>query len=169
MVQVVYIMRHGDAVSVGHPGVSHDVERHLSEEGRMKLKLQAVGFKQLGETIQRCFASPLIRAYQTAEIMSQPFSLPQGIEKVEALGNMPNLKTIQQLLQNTAESQILLLSHEPFVAQLVAALTGAPKTMGLMFDKGSMAKIELHRLHPEPIGVLHWFLSPEHLQTFAQI
>lgn len=168
MAQSIYLMRHGDAHNVGQQGIMHDVDRTLTEAGIEKLKLAAIGFKRLGEHIDRCYSSPLIRAYQTAQIMTEPFGLSEQIERVEGLGNMPNFQQVFQLIRETPEPHVLLTGHTPFMGELLSRLVCQQPYAGLAFSKGTVARVDLHALGSDLRGQLRFYIRTEQLQTLGR-
>ena len=68
---MLYIVRHGIAVDIGTNGVTSDATRMLSEEGRRKTNEIGASLAVLGVTADIILTSPLVRAYETAEILNR--------------------------------------------------------------------------------------------------
>lgn len=67
----LYIVRHGIAVDRADPAATTDEERWLTDEGKAKTRLVALGLQALGVEIDAIFSSPLVRARQTAEVLAK--------------------------------------------------------------------------------------------------
>ena len=66
----VYLMRHGTALSRESTDAPADAERPLTPKGIKKTRKAAKGLATLRPSIDRVFTSPLLRARQTADIVS---------------------------------------------------------------------------------------------------
>jgi phosphoserine phosphatase len=76
----LYLIRHADALALGERGITSDEERPLSEVGERQADAAARALQSRGILFDRLFTSPLVRARQTAEILSAGLG---GIEIVE--------------------------------------------------------------------------------------
>lgn len=163
--KTLFISRHGEAVNVGAPGVHSDFDRHLSDVGQEKIRRQAHGLKFLGAQWDKVLSSPLVRARQTAELLNAPVGAP--IELCDALGDSPSLAKIQQILAQTPEQRVLLVSHQPFIVQLTAYFLSGRRDIAFHFSTGTMACLRSYLQQDEPHGELNWFMSSETLQSLA--
>ena len=111
-------MRHGDA----EPSAVSDEVRPLSARGRSEV--QEVGrtlVARLG--IDRIVASPLLRAQETASLITSFYSHEIHIDTCAGLS--PNGITDQVLAEfDEVVGSVLLVTHMPLVAELVRALSG---------------------------------------------
>lgn len=163
--KIFYIARHGEAVAVGAPGVYSDFDRHLSPAGVAKLQKQAQGLQRMGAQWQKVLSSPLLRARQTAEILNQP--IQAALEMTEALGDRPSIQTLVSTLQQIQETQILLVTHQPFVGQLTSWFLSGRLDTAFHFSTGAMACIKVYQLCETPRGELQWFNSSQILQALS--
>ncbi|MDD0996316.1 phosphohistidine phosphatase SixA [Pseudomonas sp. TNT2022 ID1044] len=112
----LWVLRHGEAVP--HGSRSHDSERELTEHGRQEVLSSAA--KLIGQPLTAIYASPYLRAQQTAQLVR------------EALGFEPEIRTVEWLTPDTdpdkvaeqmvAVSDVLLVSHNPLVGNLLSYL-----------------------------------------------
>jgi phosphohistidine phosphatase len=163
--KTIYISRHGEAVSVGAPGVHNDFDRHLSELGVEKITRQAQGLKRLNASWEKVLASPLVRTQETARLLNQPVGAP--IEACDALGDRPSLSAMQEILAKMPEKKILLVTHQPFVVSLTAFLLSGQRNIGFHYSTGTMACLHAYQLKDQPHGELIWFMGSETLQALA--
>src|SRR5437879_13006704 len=71
----LYIMRHGIAVTRGAGSFADDAKRQLTPEGKMKVQEIVQGLLRLDFEVDWILTSPLVRAVETAEIVSDA---PEG-------------------------------------------------------------------------------------------
>ena len=122
----LWVLRHGEAVPYGS---CPDSERELTEHGRKEALSSAA--RLIGQPLTAIYASPYLRAQQTAQIVR------------EALGFEPEIRTVDWLKpesdpdkvadQLVSVSNVLLVSHNPLVSNLLGYLqhghVQAPETV----------------------------------------
>ena len=155
----VYLVRHGIAEERG-PRWPDDTLRPLTERGRRRFSTAAAGFVQLEGTPDRILTSPLVRARQTAEILSQATDAAH-VETADALSPGEPAAAIVAKLHRMRADRIALVGHEPDLGHLAAVLLGASRP--LPFKKGGMCRIDVE-WHSGAEGTLVWFLSPAALR-----
>lgn len=111
----LWVLRHGEAEP---HGVRPDPERVLTVHGREEVLLSAG--RLMGEPLRAIYASPYVRAQQTAQLVR------------EALGFAPELITVDWLTPETRPTEVLrhledqddvlLVSHNPLVGSLLGLL-----------------------------------------------
>ncbi|MDB5993646.1 MAG: phosphohistidine phosphatase SixA [Pseudomonas sp.] len=134
----LWVLRHGEAEPYGS---RPDSERALTPHGREEALRSAA--ELIGQPITAIYASPYLRAQQTAELVR------------EALGFQPDIRTVEWLTpdnrpQAVAEQLVsvdyaLLVSHNPLVGNLLGYLQHghvqqpeAVKTAGLAELEGDL-------------------------------
>jgi phosphohistidine phosphatase len=110
----VYLIRHGIAAEKGT--YADDEQRPLVKKGRDKTTQVAQRLVSVGLNFDLLLSSPLVRAYQTAEILQQA-GLAQTIETFAPLkpdGVIDEwLEWLQQYQLEHAEAKIALVGHQP--------------------------------------------------------
>jgi phosphohistidine phosphatase len=144
---VLWILRHADAADA--EGGS-DAARPLSDKGRVQARTAGVALATLGVQIDACLASPRVRALDTARLVCE--ALGVGVHVTDELSG--GTFDAQQLAAGFGR-HVLLVGHNPDVAQAVYDLTGARVRM----KKGALAAIE--------DGELLVFLRPAELAAIA--
>jgi phosphohistidine phosphatase len=144
----LWVLRHGEAVP--HGSRPHDSERELTDHGREEVLRSAALL--IGQPLTAIYASPYLRAQQTAQLVR------------EALGFEPEIRTVDWLTPDTdpdkvaeqmvAVSDVLLVSHNPLVGKLLSYLqhgAGHPperiSTAGLAELEGSELLVGSMRLN----------------------
>jgi len=157
----IYIVRHGVAEDVSSDGT--DGKRALTAEGRKKMKEAAAGFAALENGIGRIVSSPLVRAWQTAEILAN--ILGNEVEEMRELapGHSPK-QVLNRLIDMQDADGVMLAGHQPDCSELASYLLGSAS---VEFKKGAICKIQIDRM-TAGAGILIWHLTPQALRLMRK-
>jgi len=153
---VIYLVRHAEAVERAE-GLE-DSTRWLSKKGRKSLQKAASRLRKNRVRPDLIITSPLTRAVQTAELLMVEVG---SRAELIANNNLAPESTAEQVVeliysrQGTFES-ILLVGHEPLLAQAAALLLKKERVAGLA--KGSCLSLELHK-KPEKPARFNWYAA----------
>ncbi len=111
-------MRHGEAECQA----DHDSLRELAPEGRNDITQMAADYQEALQQVDVIWASPYVRAQQTAEIMAEHLSVP--ILTQDFLPPHGNPSDIVDALEENRQQTILIVSHQPLIGILVDNLAG---------------------------------------------
>ncbi|MDN5864840.1 MAG: histidine phosphatase family protein [Gammaproteobacteria bacterium] len=149
---VLLIMRHGPAEPAGSRG---DAARRLTAAGRTQVQRAARVLAELIPSPQAVWSSPLVRAVETAELLSAAFGLaaPTGTPLLQP-GFRP--EALLDSLVATGPGPFAVIAHAPDVAGLAQWLIGARGEGGIKFGSGTAALVSftspgagiLHALYP---------------------
>ncbi|MGR0138134.1 MULTISPECIES: phosphohistidine phosphatase SixA [Pseudomonas] len=130
----LWILRHGEAEAHART----DAERNLTERGRAEVLRSAAHL--IGQPLGAIIASPYVRAQQTARLVR------------EALGFVPDIRTVpwltpegspeQVLAHLEAEDNVLLVSHQPLVGNLISFLQHGHSRQPQPMYTASLAQLE---------------------------
>ena len=115
----LYLMQH----AIAYPAEENS-ERPLSPAGIDQAKAAAKGIKRLGLNFDLIVASPKRRAHQTAALIAEGIRYPHSdILTTEAVlpDQLPQ-ELLDLLQKEPAESQILVIGHQPQLAKLARQL-----------------------------------------------
>jgi phosphohistidine phosphatase len=154
MAAQLWMLRHGEAVP--HDS-KPDAERELTPRGRAQSEAAGVALAALGEEFAACYASPKVRAWDTAALACEALNveptredaLADGFSRVDALA-----------LLEAHEGNVLVVGHDPSFSQVVYDFTGAR----VDFKKGGVAAIHARR----SAGELLALLRPVELEAIAR-
>lgn len=149
----VFVLRHGQA----EPQKTTDEVRNLTVKGRADVAA-SVNFSLVELTkVQEIWASPLVRAQQTAQIV-QDLLLAQGISIVikttDLITPESNPSGLFDSLQATNAESVLLASHMPFVGDFMDIFCGSESGFHSM-NTSSLALIECNAAAAS-CGELRW-------------
>jgi phosphohistidine phosphatase len=162
---VLYVMRHGLAVSRGSVRFSDDARRPLVPEGKEKMREIGEGLKRMGFEVDWIVTSPLVRAVETAGIIGESLASSAPVDVCEAMqpGGSPE-DVIAFLAKRPSRTRVLVVGHEPDLSELAARLIGAGSHANLTFKKGGCCMISFDEFPPKGPGQLVWWLTPRLLR-----
>jgi phosphohistidine phosphatase len=142
------LLRHGLCAPF-HEG--DDASRELVPEGESAIERLASSLAAERERPDRVFASPMLRARQTASIVSRILRLTVPIEELIELeperdpaGVLPALAA-----HGVASGHVLVVSHQPLVGRMVAELTGSTD---VRVSPGTLVRISIPDWPASPSG-----------------
>ncbi len=161
-VPLIYLLRHG--ITTGN-----EADPPLSEAGALRMEREARGMASLGLRFDAIVSSPLIRAAQTARIVSRAVSHEGVLAAEEALGSGCTLPRLAQVLARYAEARsVLVVGHQPDMGRLAAGMVGCRSPVP--FHKGTLCCVEVPRWpvpRQDPKGALAFLLPPEILEALS--
>lgn len=156
MTTTLWLLRHGDAVP---HGARPDPERELTPKGERQSRVAGQAMARLGIELEACYASPKLRARDTARLACA--ALGQDVVEERALEAGFDRRDVEELLQAHGDGAcVLLVGHNPDFEQLVLDLTGGR----VDFKKGGLAGV---RLGGSERGELIALLRPVELEAIA--
>jgi phosphohistidine phosphatase len=129
----LWLLRHGEAVP---HGTRPDPERELTEKGERQSRQAGAALVRLGAEFEACYASPKVRARDTALLACE--SLDVEVVEDDAIAEDFTRRDAEELVGGH-RGQVLVVGHEPDFSQIVHDFTGAR----VDFKKGGVAVIAL--------------------------
>jgi phosphohistidine phosphatase len=133
----LYILRHADAETKA----ASDSARTLSEKGEEQARKVAQFCRAHGIQPEVIFASPLIRAQQTAKPVAKELNVEVTPAPWLACGARPE-GILAELAGLKNVSAVLLVGHEPDLGNLIAHLLGAGSG-SIHVRKASLTVVEM--------------------------
>lgn len=138
----IYLLRHGIAEERSPTGSDHD--RALTEDGRRRLRKAAKAWRTLVPDLAQVWASPLLRAQQTAAILCT--ELDCDAPRTEpALTPESGCQTVARLLeaeQLAGTDSVALVGHEPHLGHLLGLLLTGQRHQPIPLKKGMLVAVE---------------------------
>jgi phosphohistidine phosphatase len=164
----LYILRHGIAVDRGTAGYSDDAKRPLTPEGQTKTRQVAKGLLRLGVDVDWIVSSPLVRAVETAGLVSEELEKRIPVDLCDALAPGGSAEAlISFLAKQASRRRVMVVGHEPDLSELAARLMGAGRHANLSFKKGGCCLLRFSEFPPKSPGRLVWWLTPRVLRKLA--
>jgi phosphohistidine phosphatase len=152
--QRLWLLRHGEAVP---HDAAPDAQRALTPRGEEQSRLAGRALARLGTRVDVCYASPKVRAWDTARLALEALDI-EPLEERALAGDFDGDDARELLLGHDADARVLIVGHEPDFSQVVYDLTGAR----VEFKKGGLACV---RMGPPP--ELTSLLRPHQLEVLG--
>jgi len=160
----LYFLRHATASDFA----TSDEARKLTREGEEEARIAGRAMDELKVRPSHVFTSPLIRARQTAEIACKELKFNGKIETTDALKNGVSTSKLMKIVHACgSESDVLLVGHMPSLSVHIAMLIGAKDPEAVPLGKGSIACVELERVHQDN-GQLRWMVRQKQMSLMVQ-
>lgn len=137
----LFLVRHGEA-SPGEPDLRDDL-RSLTPKGRAQIHELRKGLKRVGVTFDRLHHSPLLRAVETAELLTARLEGESLVDPRLASG------ADGELLASLRGERVALVGHQPHLGELASLLLFGwkpierPDDLGpLDIEKGAVCVLE---------------------------
>jgi len=154
------LIRHAEAVDIGEAGTTNDYDRMLTEHGREQAQALATSLQRLGIVPGLILSSPLVRAWQTAEIVAA--TLTPGREPMHCQRLASGERRFNKLTKEVIEFNqplTFLVGHMPDIGDFAAWLLGSSEC-SIDFDKSAMALIKFANEPEKAGGELKWLVTP---------
>lgn len=157
----VYLLRHGIAQDPVH--TLPDELRPLTTKGIKRTRTVVRGMRAIGCHPKRVVSSPLIRAWQTAEIARDILAKKSEIEDSALLSAESAPAQTAAWLARQPEADMLLVGHMPNLSRLAALLLSGQDGAWLALRKSGACAIEFEAAPAPASGLLLWLMEPEQL------
>ncbi len=159
------IVRHAIAFEADARRWPDDSERPLSPEGIARAQKAAAGMKKLVPAPGRVLVSPLVRARETAAILTEVAGWPKASDCAElAPGGSP--EALLATLRRMPDARIAVVGHEPGLGRLVAvSLPGSAAAQGFAFKKMGAALLSFQGAARSRGARLKWLVPAKVLRA----
>ena len=130
----LWILRHGEA----EHHARRDAERELTAHGRDQVLCSAAHL--IGKPLERILVSPYVRAQQTAELVRVALGFTGELMTVPWL--TPESEPKFAVSQLPDSGNVLLVSHQPFVGELISLLQHGHVRQPQPMHTASLAELE---------------------------
>jgi len=156
-VRRLILMRHGEAGSATRAGAGGDYERPLTPAGAADVSRMAAWLKKQQWQPAVILCSPARRTRETARLVIEGLSLPDGSVHSDPRLYLADEHTILTVLAEQAADRgtLMLVGHNPALASLIARFTGPHPAV----PPATVALLEAHT--PD------WQLTGQVLRTHA--
>jgi phosphohistidine phosphatase len=160
------IIRHAIAFERDRHRWANDAARPLSPSGVRRSRKAAAGLKELCKVPDRLLTSPLIRARETAKILSEVAGWPRA-EIAPELAPGKGAATVLTLLAKDRSNRIAIVGHQPDLSALLAAcLLKDGGTLPIEMKKNAVACLSFDGRARVGRAVIKWLATPRLLRGF---
>jgi phosphohistidine phosphatase len=162
------IIRHGVAVEREEWSGNDDL-RPLTDDGISKMRKAAQGLRTLIEAVDVMASSPLVRAQQTAQLVTKALHYSRDIETVDALRPGQDPQRFLDWLVSYADSDVIAIAgHEPHLSTLAWWLLTAKREARFELKKGGACLLRFDDAIDAGKAQLVWLLTPTQLRALAR-
>jgi phosphohistidine phosphatase len=159
------IVRHAIALERDRRRWRDDGARPLSPAGIRQSRRAAAGLKEFSQAPDRLLTSPLVRARQTAQILTDVAGWPPAEEAPELSPGGAAL-AILTLLGQERSKVVAVVGHEPGLgALLTACLLGEVGALAIEMKKNAVACVSFEGAPLAGRAVLKWLATPRMLRA----
>ncbi len=136
----LYFLRHAEAGEA-----TEDAVRELTSRGRRDARRLGRYLDRIGVELDRAYASPLVRARQTLELVLAgcPLRRRRRPEVAEALTNDVTEAGFRRWLEGLPSAgAVLLVGHEPSLSARVRVLLGLTRAEALPLSKSTVVRVD---------------------------
>ncbi len=153
----LYLVRHSLAENISID--IKDFDRKLTEEGKSLINKASSSWKNYIEKVDVILTSPLIRAVQTADIISSNLQTNAGVIKDNNLGTGSRTADLIELLNSLEYKNVLVVGHQPDLSIHLNnfCCTGS---ISIAFPPAALIKIEFDNSIKFGRGRLIYFIPP---------
>jgi phosphohistidine phosphatase len=145
-----------------------DARRPLTDDGRKKMKAAVRGLKGIVPRLDVLATSPLLRAAQTAEIVSQAYGRMETRTVEELSPERRPDELLGWLRSHQPGDTVAVVGHEPHLGFLVGWLLTGRNDSFVEFKKGGAVLLEFDDPPAGGNAVLTWALSPRLLRSLGK-
>lgn len=149
----LYLVQHAEAQKE-----EEDLERDLTEKGRIEIESVAHHVKRLKVQVRQIFHSDKTRARSTANVLAWHLKPPAGVSEAPGLAPLDEPEIWASRIAQMDED-IMLVGHLPHLAKLAAILISGDKEKSVInFQMGGV--VRLRRMEASQWAV-DWIVVPE--------
>ncbi len=162
------IIRHAIAFDRDRNRWHEDAVRPLSPAGIRRARRAAAGLKGITKRPQRLLTSPLLRAKQTAQILTDVAGWPAAEEVPELSPGEPPLAVLA-LLGKDRSKLTAIVGHQPGLGYLLAAcLLGGGGALPIEMKKNAVACVSFDGSPRPGHAALKWLATPRILRALRR-
>ena len=163
-------MRHAVAFSRDAARWPDDDERPLTPEGEAEFREVSKGIGRVVPRVDVVLCSPLVRAWRTAEILSECAGWPSPKPFPDLAPEVAPEDLSAALDAYEKTGAVAVVGHRPGLHLLASyLLTGEADGMGIRIKKGGAVRISFDDAPRAGEGSLRWLLTPKSLLPAAEV
>jgi len=166
LIMQLLVVRHAIAFERDAKRWPDDNERPLTAEGIKKARRAAAGLKRIAQRPALVLTSPLVRARDTAVILTQAARWPEAVQcDAFAPGKSPQEMLAALRREGAGAECVAVVGHQPGLGKLLAlCLRGDPRPEGFELKKGAVLCLSFDGPPRAGQGTLTALLPPRALR-----
>jgi phosphohistidine phosphatase len=128
----LWLLRHGEA----EIRAADDAARKLTQRGREQIGV--MGALLRGQPLSAVYASPYVRAQQSARLLG----LPASLELITVPWLVPETDPLKVLRELDEQPAILLVAHQPLLGELAGLLVNGHRQQPMALGTANLVELE---------------------------
>ena len=153
----LYLVRHSIAESFSVD--VKDFDRNLTEEGKAVINKVSTAWKNYIKDLDVILTSPLVRAVQTAEMISKNLQANPNIIKDNNLGTGSRTADLIDLINSLDYKNVMVVGHQPDLSIHLKNLC-SNGSLNVDFQPATLAQIEFGNSIKFGKGILNYLVPP---------
>ncbi len=155
------VVRHAIAYERDAVRWPDDRDRPLTPEGETKFRKAAQGIGRVAGNVDTVLCSPLVRAWRTAEILSEEAGWPSPLVFDALEPERSAADVAAALMPHRMRDTVALVGHEPLLGEMISFLvTGSASRGAFPLKKGAAASVDVYGDIPNGSS-LRYLLTPK--------
>ena len=147
----IYLVQHGEAKSK-----TEDSGKSLTEQGEQDVRKVATWAAKNGLLVNQIRHSGKLRAEQTAKILRDHLTPPEGVIAVSGMSPSDDVRPMSEVLQNESRP-VMVVGHLPFLSRLASyLLINDPEQTIIKFRMGGIVSLTSE----EDQWTVAWIVTP---------
>jgi phosphohistidine phosphatase len=160
---LIYLVRHAWAGQSGDARYADDTLRPLTDKGRKRFRRMTKKLAKRGVNPLAVATSALVRARETAQILSELCPAHPSVEVLDDLAPGGRLEPLLEWTRRQALAEVAWVGHAPDIECQAADLIGAGNGQ-IGFEKGAVAAIRFAGPISAGAGELLWLATADLLR-----
>jgi phosphohistidine phosphatase len=144
-----------------------DSLRPLTEDGKERMRKVARGIKRLVPQVDHMFSSTLVRAVQTAEILTYEYDSMSFTQVPNLAPGFSRDETLKWLKKFEGNQTVIIVGHEPDLSEFVSWMLSGNSSPFVAMKKGGACLIEFPSSVRTRQAQLSWYLDPSVLRKLS--
>ena len=163
----LYLVRHAIAEDRDPMRWPDDGDRPLSAKGVARFEREARGLATLVPTVDISLASPYVRAWHTAEILTTEASWPAPVRTDALRSERTAEESFATIGAARGAESIAAVGHDPNLSELASLCVLATVGLPVEFKKGAVVALTFEDEIAPGRAYLRWLLPPKALRSLG--
>jgi phosphohistidine phosphatase len=163
----LYLVRHAIAEERDAARWPNDGDRPLSAKGIERFRLEAKGLATLVPAVDIVLASPLARAWHTAEILAEQAGWPPPVRSDGFRAERTAEESFAAIEAVRGTDRLAAVGHEPNLSELASLALMGTIDLPIAFKKGAVLALTFESTFAPGRAYLRWLLPPRALRSLA--
>lgn len=164
MTRSIFFFRHGEAFQIGENNIRTDDERPLTPKGRSVTEEVCLALAKMDIKPDMIWHSPLVRAVETADIISRHTDCSILFEKSGLAWPDQEEDLFLELSRLKPNINLFVVGHQPDLGNWICRLATGINHGDIALSKSGVARVDILTQGPPARGELRWLMTARQLR-----